>query len=346
MEKLKQWLAEQLAVEEDQLSVTPLSGDASFRRYYRCQNNAPQSASLKEGARGFIAVDAPPDKEKNHEFVAVAGALAQHGVAAPRVFAKDFRQGFMLLSDLGDQLLLPLLNSDTAEHYYRHALHLLQKMQSIKPSAALQIPSYSRQLLLDEMALFPQWFVQKLLAYPIKDSERRVLDECFERLLTNAEEQPQVFVHRDYHSRNIMVLADGSLATIDFQDAVKGPITYDLVSLLRDCYVVWPAQRVNDWAASYADLLRQQGLLLSNNPSQFQRWFDLMGLQRHIKVLGIFARLSLRDGKQAYLYDLPRVIKYTLSVARHYPEMADFVQWFEQRLSPRITAETWSEGLG
>jgi len=313
------------------LSVVALSGDASFRRYFR----------VTCGEQCWIAVDAPPATEKNAEFVAIATALAAGGVAVPRVIATDLAQGFLLLSDLGDDLLLDALSLDSVDDYYRKAIDLLIGLQRI-PAAQARLAPYSRTLLWQEMELFPQWFVQGLLQRPLETDERHLLDRTFGLLVSSALEQPQVFVHRDFHSRNLMLLADGELAAIDFQDAVVGPITYDLVSLLRDCYVVWPQERVQAWLNLYCAKAQAAGVLNVADLRLVQRWFDWMGLQRHIKVLGIFARLYLRDGKSRYLGDLPTVIDYTLAVARRYPQLTQFVEWFDKALAPLVAQQPWA----
>lgn len=333
--ELLAFIANGLACDSGELAVNPLGGDASFRRYYRVTRSAGDDGAC------WIAVDAPPATEKNAEFVAIANALGGGGVPVPHVIAADVGRGFLLLSDLGDTLLLDVLSADNVDDHYRRATDLLITLQQVPPASA-RLGPYSRQLLWQEMELFPQWFVQGLLQRPLETAERRLLDRIFGLLVSSALEQPQVFVHRDYHSRNLMLVGPEQLATIDFQDAVAGPVTYDLVSLLRDCYVVWPQHRVQVWMNLYCAKAQAAGVLRSVDIRQFQRWFDWMGLQRHIKVLGIFARLYLRDGKSRYLGDLPTVIDYTLDVARRYPQLAAFVEWFETALIPAINDQPWS----
>ena len=337
---LKEWLSRQLPKAE--LNVQALSGDASFRRYYRIYGNAT-SREESTGIETLIAVDAPPQTEKNREFVSIAKHLHQSGVKVPQVQAYDYQQGYLLLSDLGDQLLLPLLNEDSADSAYRSAMDLLISMQR-SGVGELSLPCYSAELLSTEMALFPEWFITGLLAYSLSFEEKEMIAALFQVLVINAQEQPQVFVHRDYHSRNIMQSTQGELATIDFQDAVIGPISYDLVSLLRDCYIAWPEPRIEQWLVYYRQQAQQHGIIKDVDAKQFRRWFDLMGLQRHIKVLGIFARLYQRDGKAAYLSDLPLVINYTLSVADNYPEFAEFCAWFRKKLLPIIEQQSWWHG--
>ncbi|MEM8593640.1 MAG: phosphotransferase [Pseudomonadota bacterium] len=331
-EALHKWCNEYF---KGEVECTPLSGDASLRRYFRITLNDTS----------YIAADAPPASEKNPEFVRIAQQLHETDILAPEVLAYDFERGFLLLSDLGDQTLLPLLNDETVDGYYTQSLHLMADMQQLSTS---DLPAYDRELLLQEMELLPDWFVTKLLNRNLSDAERSMLNDAFNVLIDSALEQPQVFVHRDYHSRNIMVTKAGELAVIDFQDAVVGGMTYDLVSILRDCYIEWPAHLVNNWVNDYYLFALQQGVLEDQvTLQQFQQWFDWMGLQRHIKVLGIFSRLSLRDKKDGYLNDLPLVLKYTLSVLAQYPEqpqLAALLAWFNDEIVPLALTQPWMEG--
>lgn len=328
MDKLLDWCRSVTGQADNPgLRLETVSGDASFRSYYR----------LLGGPTTLIAVNAPPETEKNHEFVQIAGLLGAAGVQAPEVLASDFDQGFLLLSDLGNQLLLPLLNVDTVDGYYASAMATLHQIrQAATATADWQLPAYSAQLLRNEMALFPQWFLHGLLGIDPDAGERALIERTFDALIASAEAQPQVFVHRDFHARNLMVLDDGALGVIDFQDAVVGPLTYDLVSLLRDCYVAWAPQRVQGWALCYRD-----EAVPDVDRDTFLKWFDWMGLQRHIKVLGIFARLFLRDGKPGYLPDLPLVMHYTRSIAGKYPALEEFVAWFEDRVQPLAETQPW-----
>ncbi len=330
-EELLAWVR-QVAAPQSELHA--LAGDASFRRYFRA----------RAGERSWIVALAPPATEKNREFVAVARWLGAQGVTAPVVQAADLARGYLLLPDLGDRQYLPELNAASADALYGDALRALLLMQRGDTAGFVdwQLPDYDAELLQREMALFPEWFVEKLLGHALDDSERALLADTFARLTDNALAQPQVFVHRDYHARNLLVLAQGNPGVLDFQDAVRGAITYDLVSLLRDCYIRWPEARVRGWALAYRDQARAAGLIDEVDDAAFLRWFDLMGLQRHIKVLGIFARLWLRDGKAGYLKDLPLVIHYTLDVAGRYPELAAFVDWFKARLAPLIARQDWA----
>jgi aminoglycoside/choline kinase family phosphotransferase len=315
-------------------TLIPLSGDAGFRRYFRVTDSAPP----------VMAVFAPPATENSALYLAVSQLLVSGGVRVPRVLATDLKQGFLLVEDCGDQLLLPALNTDSVDTLYGRAMDMLLTLQSTQVPDGL-LPHYDAQRLWDEMALLPTWLVQGLLELPFGRHEQDVLNDVFDWLIASAEEQPTALVHRDYHSRNLMLHAysqpAGELVTIDFQDAVTGPITYDLVSLLRDCYVYWSPEQVEKWALAYKNKLIKSGREAGNSDQQFIKWFDLMGLQRHIKVLGIFARLWLRDGKAGYLNDLPLVLHYTISVAAKYPEAASFVEWLSTRVLPACQRQPW-----
>lgn len=339
-EELLPWALAVLRLPDKDASpaLSAVAGDASARRYFR----------FAVGARNYVLAEAPPATEKNAAFVSVAALLRAAGVKVPAVLGVDFERGFLLLEDLGDQVLLPLLDADTADGRYHQAFAVLTQMAAVNTSDT-GLGHYDRALLGEELGRFQQWFVQELLGYTLTAPEQTLLDRLQARLIDSALEQPRVLVHRDFHSRNLMLTGAGELAVIDFQDAVVGPITYDLVSLLRDCYIQWPAAQVQDWALSYRELLCAQGLAPDIDPPQFLRWFDWMGLQRHLKVLGTFARLYLRDGKSAYLDDLPLVIHYVLEISEKYaaeePAFADFCAWFSQRLSPLIAQQPWSRAL-
>ncbi|MFV8819730.1 aminoglycoside phosphotransferase family protein [Haliea sp. E17] len=316
-------------------TLETVAGDASNRRYFR----------LRVAGASYIAVHAPPATEKNAEFLAVRHHLERGGIRVPALLGADLDQGFLLLGDLGDRLLLPALAPATVDGWYRKGCSLLLQFAALGDMPA-DWPRYDSALLGEELGRFPEWFAGRLLGHPLGEQGLRCWQALCEELLNSALEQPRVLVHRDFHSRNLMILADGELGVIDFQDAVVGPITYDLVSLLRDCYVRWPAGQVENWAREYHGLLRQEGWLAGVDAAQFLRWFDLMGLQRHLKVLGTFARLYLRDGKSAYLDDLPLVIAYVEEILRKYrgdwPAAAAFADWFEAELGPLIRRQPWS----
>ena len=333
MDSLLDWCAQHARPQEGHLlCLSMVSGDASFRRYYRLTGCRPS----------LVAVHAPPDKERNLEFTRVAALLRGAGVHAPQVLAFEPVQGFLLLEDLGDHLLRASLDDTSVDRLYGLALATLQQIQRAPVAAAdWALPPYSEALLRQEMALFPEWFLQQLLGITPTEAESALIAGACDALVASALSQPQVLVHRDYHSRNLMLLDDGSLGVIDFQDAVCGPVTYDLVSLLRDCYVSWPPEHVRGWALAYAAQATGLGILPAVPEQDFLRWFDLMGLQRHIKVLGIFARLWLRDGKPGYLRDLPLVMHYTLEVASAHPETGEFAEWFRKRVLPEAARHAW-----
>jgi aminoglycoside/choline kinase family phosphotransferase len=313
--------------------LVPVAGDASFRRYFR----------LHTATGSVIVCEAPPATEKNAEFVAVRELLQAAGVRVPALLAVDLRRGYLLLEDLGDALLLPALEAATVDHWYGRAMDMLLRLARADGSRSL--PAYSVARLQGELDLFPEWFCAGLLQTPLDAAGDRVFRELSRRLVDSALAQPQVLVHRDFHSRNLLRLAGGELATIDFQDALCGPVTYDLVSLLRDCYCRWPDADVQRWALAFRERLAASPCAQGpGSPGEFLRAFDLMGLQRHLKVLGIFARLWLRDGKPGYLGDLPRVVGYVedvLAARRDEPALAAFADWFAATLAPRLPAQSW-----
>jgi len=296
--------------------LVAITHDASFRRYFRVED---------ETGITRIVMDAPPDKEPVQAFLHVAALLRQAGLSAPEIFAQDQQQGFLVLSDFGDDVYLAKLaveNLAQNERLYGDALSALNVMQVCIDAEAL--PAYDQVLLHREMNLFPDWYVAKHLNMSLDASQKQVLADCFEQLSTNALAQPQVFVHRDYHARNLLYYPSHNPAIIDFQDAVYGAITYDLVSLLRDAYRVLPQAEIIERVKGYYKLSRHSGLLgADSSEAEFIKWFDWMGLQRHLKVVGIFARLYHRDGKSGYLEDIPTVMQYLLDVSAQYDEMAD-----------------------
>jgi aminoglycoside/choline kinase family phosphotransferase len=309
--------------------IAPASVDASFRRYFR----------VTRGQETFIVMDAPPEKESLGPFLSVAKILLGMGLNAPVVLAKDPKRGLLLLSDLGKRQYLDELDTeDTADRLYADALGALCTMQMADRAAARGLPPYSHGLLMREMELMPEWFLRRHLGLEISAAERGMLDRLFETLAHSASAQPATFVHRDYHSRNLLVTEDNSPGILDFQDAVWGPVTYDLVSLLKDCYVAWPAPRVRTWALQYRERLLAGGFPLHLTEAEFIQGFDLVGLQRHIKVLGIFSRLCYRDGKAQYLRDLPRVLRYTQDAAAVYADTAEFADFIAGRVEPQFLA--------
>ena len=309
--------------------IAPASADASFRRYFR----------VTRGTESYIVMDAPPDKEDSTPFVKIARLLAGMDLNVPIVLARDLARGFLLLTDLGSRQYLDELSvPHAADRLYGDALEALSTMQAADAGISRELPRYDRALLLREMELMPEWFLSRHLGLSIDSRERAMLTELFDALVQAAESQPATFVHRDYHSRNLLLTAEHNPGILDFQDAVWGPITYDLVSLLKDCYIAWPRARVRAWVHQYRESLLESGARAGADTGEFVRWFDLMGMQRHIKVLGIFARFYYRDGKSQYLDDLPRVLQYTKDAAGDYPETARFAAFIAQRLDPHFQA--------
>lgn len=302
------------------LRLEPASEDASFRRYLRISRDAGDT---------LIAMDAPPDREDCRPFVAIAARLEQAGLHVPHIHAADLEQGFVLLEDLGSTPYLQALSEATADRLYGDAIDALVTLQQ---AGVWGLPPYDEALLRRELQLFPDWLLERHLGLVLSDEERRMLDETSDLLVESALEQPVVCVHRDYHSRNLMVVDAGNPGIIDFQDAVAGPITYDLVSLLRDCYIRWPAERVELWMQGFHDRIGGSDL------AQFRRWFDRMGVQRHLKAAGIFARLNHRDGKSGYLADIPRTLGYIVDVARHDKAIRPLAALLQDSVLPRVAA--------
>ncbi len=299
--------------------LAAVSDDASFRRYYRAQ----------AGDSSFIFVDAPPELEDSAPFVRVAELLRAAGLNAPRVMASDPGLGFMMLTDFGDQSYFDAVGTapDRVSELYDDAIGALHQIQRIRTD----LPLYDESTLRREMALFTEWFLPRQLEMQLSATETTMLAGVMDLMVANAVEQPQVFVHRDYHCRNLMIVEAGNPGIIDFQDAVIGPVTYDLVSLLRDCYFRFEPEEVSRRVEEFRCL---SGVEV--DAQTFRRWFDLMGIQRHIKVAGIFSRLNLRDHKPRYLKDIPRVVDYLLEAARSYEDLSAFVEFLDQRIVPRM----------
>jgi len=305
-QQLEAWLQQTL---NQTLTLTTASADASFRRYFR----------VHLADKTLIAMDAPPPQEDCTPFVKVAKLLLDAGLNVPVVMAQDLANGFLLLSDLGDDTYLRHLNNDTAQMLYGDATNALIKMQLASQPNVL--PYYDEALLTREMQLFPDWYIAKHLNFELKAEQQVVLSNTFSLLNKNIISQGQVTVHRDYHSRNLMVTHENNPGILDFQDAVYGAITYDLVSLLKDAYIEWDEEQIIDWAVRYWEPAKKSGLPVPNDFSEFYRDFEWMGAQRHIKILGIFARLYHRDGKDGYLKDMPLVMHYLRKVCERYVEL-------------------------
>lgn len=332
LEILRLWLVEDLRIPVRELA--PASADASFRRYFRVRNAAGQTQ---------VVMDAPPDREDLAAYLKVSSLLEQCDVHVPHVHAHDLTRGLALLEDLGNRHMLTALGEGIdAGRLYDEALEELARLQLAGDAASRSLPPYDRATLLREMQLLPDWYCSRHLGFDPDAAQSAVLARTFDWLAAEALAQPQVFVHRDYHSRNLMVTPSRSPGVIDFQDALRGPVGYDLASILKDCYVDWPRARVVQWVEQHRQRLIRAGgngpALAGESLPQFLRWFDLIGLQRHIKVLGIFARLYWRDGKSGYLADLPRTLQYVRDTAARYPELADFHELVEHRLAPGLGA--------
>ena len=310
-QQLEQWLAQVL---DQPYTLTTASADASFRRYFRV--HLPQQT--------LIAMDAPPPQEDCRPFVNVAKLLLDAGLNVPKVIAQDVSQGFLLLSDLGNDTYLSQLNAGNAKTLYGDACQALIKMQLATDQQAF--PLYDAALLMRELQLFPEWYVAKHLGKTLSADQQAVLDKTFAQLIDNILQQPQVAVHRDYHSRNLMVTAENNPGVLDFQDAVIGAITYDLASLFKDAYIRWEEEDLMDWVVRYWQAAKKAGLPVNEDFGAFYKDFEWMGIQRHIKVLGIFARLYHRDGKDGYLKDMPLVMQYLQAACERYVELRPFLR--------------------
>ena len=314
LQQLKTWVHQKWP----EASIEVASADASFRRYFRVTNQGETT----------IAMDAPPEKEDCTPFVDVTQRLLKADVHAPNIIHQDLQQGFLLLEDLGNKDYLDYLNQDSANQLYDDAM---QALLNIQQADTKNLPEYDADFLMLEMQYMPEWFLQTHLGIHPSESQQETINQCLKNITLRVSEQPKVFVHRDYHSRNLMLTDHNNPGVIDYQDAMYGPITYDLVSLLRDCYIQWPNDLVEAWVLDFKQKLEQSDQLTNIDDNTFIEWFDYMGLQRHIKVLGIFARLNHRDGKSNYLNDLPLTLEYMLQVAKKYPESKPlydlFIDW-------------------
>lgn len=311
------WL--QSGLSNPAIELELISGDASFRRYFRVMNHDCP----------IMAVDAPPPHENCSVFLQVSRAYQVAAVRVPETILTDETQGFMALEDFGDRLLLADLNDTSKERLYSAAIAQLPAIASVVSTEQGPLPLFNREHIARENALFTDWLLATHLELELSSHEQKLIQAAFETLTESAITQPQVGVHRDYHARNLMLLPHDDLGVIDFQDAVLGPVTYDLVSLLRDCYIEWPDewvyQKLNEWA---------QLMGLADKHEQLIRWFDLTGIQRHVKASGIFCRLCHRDGKIGYLGDVPRTLGYIARIAAKYPELADFSKFVQHRVLP------------
>ncbi|SFS05233.1 hypothetical protein SAMN05216570_1990 [Dyella sp. OK004] len=306
------------------LTLEPASADASFRSYWRTQLDGTS----------WIVMDSPPALEDPKPWLAIGERLAVAGLHVPAVRATDMTQGFLLIEDLGTRLYLSELHADNVDALYGDAMDALLRMQLHMDHS--ELPPFDRDVLSRGLEVMPEWFLGRHLGHTPDRNEQAVLTAAFELIIQNALEQPRCFVHRDFHSRNLLIVPDNNPGVIDFQGALSGPISYDLASLLRDGYIAWPREKVEAWAESYRLRLRDAGLITAEvDRTRFLRWFDLTGLHRHTRVLGQFYRLWYRDGKPGYLADVPRIYEYVVSVARSYPALADFVALLERHARGR-----------
>ncbi len=323
LQQLHHWLSKIIGSKEYKLESA--SDDASFRRYFRLTHNDET----------FIVMDAPPAQEDCNPFINVAKRLLAADINVPRVIEKDLEQGFLLLSDLGDKQYLDELTEENADRLYEEAMQIIFHMQ--RQTDTTELPPYDEKLLMQEMELFRHWLLEKHIGLELTTETQGVLDDVFKLLTNEALAQPKVFVHRDYHSRNLMICnPDGSggfpgnPGVLDFQDAVCGPFTYDLVSLLKDCYIKWPGRQIQRWVNNYFEQLAEG--YPDVDKKQFVRWFDLMGVQRHLKASGIFARLYHRDGKSGYLVEIPRTLSYIVDLNEDYPELQGLIELIQRHV--------------
>ncbi len=321
---LKTWL--EGLFETSDYKLTLASEDASHRVYYR--------VSVADNI--FIVMDAPPEHEDCEAFITISNKLKNGGINAPEIFSEDRSQGFLLLTDFGDDSYLKKLTAQTADDLYADAISTLVQIQSFVE--VTDLAPYDERLLREEMQLFTQCLLKQHLQIELQAGQLQAVEAVFDLLVRNALAQPSVFVHRDYHSRNLMLTAENSPGVLDYQDAVTGPFSYDLVSLLKDCYVKWSPADIQRWLTFYITELNQINPELKFDPSQFQRWFDLMGVQRHLKASGIFARLSDRDGKHHFLKDVPRTLSYIVDLDQTYPELNDLNQIIQESVLPHFNA--------
>lgn len=323
--ELKAWLADYASPDD----LRPASEDASFRRYFR----------VGRGDESMIVMDAPPPAEDCRPFVEVASYLEKMALNAPRVLQADPERGFLLLTDLGTEQYLDRLPDDR-DALYSAAVDTLIVMRERGDAFRAALPAYDTELLTFEMSLFHDWLCERFLGLELSDDEEAAWRRTVSLLVASALEQPRVFVHRDYHSRNLMVTGEDQPGILDFQDAMNGPLTYDLVSLLKDCYVKWPESFVEAQARRFFDAQST----LAVDWEKFRRWFDLMGVQRHLKAAGIFARLNLRDGKPGYMQDIPRTLSYITDLASDYDELDFITDFISRRVLPRLETSVSTSG--
>ena len=314
---LSKWLTDDLKLLVT--SINPASADASFRRYFRVTIEEQPKLLRKQLPSTFIVMDSPPEHEDNMLFSRCTETLSQCGLNVPTIFEANFSQGFLILKDLGTEVYQHALTPETADVLYNDAMQALLLMQASTPKQ--DIASYNASKIKEEMQLFEDWYIGKYHQSCLSKDEQNSLKSIIEILTKNALEQPQVLVHRDYHCRNLLVSSENNPGVIDYQDMVIGPITYDLVSIFKDCYIEWPTASIQHWSKQFQQKSLALGIHQVKDTELWQRWFDWMGAQRHLKVLGIFSRLFFRDGKDQYLGDLPLTYQYLLNTSKQYKEL-------------------------
>ena len=317
---LENWLSN--SIDKPIKSIAPASTDASFRRYFRV---------FVDNQNTYIAVDAPPEYEDSVKFVKIASLMQAMGVIVPKIIATNLQEGFLLIGDLGKETMLNAIHRQEtkAQEFYGEAIEILINIQTNGSSHVEGLPLYSKELLMDEMRLFVDWFCLRHLKIGPEIIDDYGFEEIFEQLSVYALDQNQVFVHRDFHSRNILMSEKGEMGVVDFQDAVRGPITYDLVSLLKDCYISLPSSKIDHWVDYYFARLMDLELI-DKSHQEFKLEFDLMGVQRHLKAIGIFSRLKYRDGKDSYILDIPRTMNYVYTTAKNHPFLDPLYQFIHQ----------------
>ncbi|MDU0354227.1 phosphotransferase [Paraglaciecola aquimarina] len=318
-QQLQTWINENTDFECKQLEM--VSGDASFRRYFRFSSKG----------QSIIAVDAPPEFEDSSKFILMAQCYHAAGIHVPLVYAHNFEQGFYCQQDFGDRQFSQALNEQSCEALYTRALDIIPVIQTCCATESGELPLYDYAFVQRELNIFSEWLLKEYLEYNLSSGQSSLIKDTFSELTDTFLAQPMVGVHRDFHSRNLMLIEHEQIGVIDFQDAVIGPVTYDAVSLLRDCYQSWPADKVERWLHAWHSKFYEQ-----YEWPTFKRWFDLTGMQRHIKASGIFARLHLRDNKSVYLRDIPRTLKYIVTVGALYPELQAFSEFIAQDILPLV----------
>ncbi len=309
------------------IPIYPLAGDASNRRYFRVTLNN----------QSYVVMDAPPEKEDCIAFLNIANGLRQIGLNTPEIFAQDIKQGFLLLSDFGDRLLFHEINNKNADSLYKKATNALLILQRQSHLPEVSLNHFDHNCYITELQWFSKWYIQQYLELNLTSKQTQLLHQTYEKIIASALAQPQVIIHKDYHSRNLILLDNNELGIIDFQDALIGPITYDLMSLYYDHYIAWPYQKIQQWVHNYYNQLLRLDLIQNITPTEFMRWFDWLALQRILKNLGNFVRLNIMHGKPGYLKDIPRIFKYIQNICQQYPELDTFNSLLNQ-LKPKETA--------